>query len=133
MIFGIGIDLIDVDRIEKEIHRHGDSFLNRIFTDGEIRYCNRSSSKRVRSQCFSSRFAAKEAFLKAAGTGLRNGLGWKDIEVSNNELGKPCLILKNMAEKIIKKNSIERVHLSITHINESAAAVVILEKRSGEK
>ena len=128
MIVGIGIDLIEVDRIKKEIAHDTDRFVSRIFTENEIAYCSKGANPSNRARCFSARFAAKEAFFKAVGTGLRDGLAWLDVEVRNDDLGKPHLELKNRAGEIIKNGNISKVHLSISHGRDYATAVVILEK-----
>jgi holo-[acyl-carrier protein] synthase len=86
MIIGTGIDLVNMERIERAVNRWGNLFLRRVFTEKEIEWC----LKRTRpSECFAIRFAAKEAFLKAIGWGLRNGIQWIDIEVENDAMGKP--------------------------------------------
>jgi len=128
MIYGIGIDLIEVERIGKTTLRYGDRLYTKIFTENEINYCKSKSNLNNQSQCFAARFAAKEAFLKAIGTGLRNGLHWKDVEVSNDNLGKPNLVLRNTALEIIKKIKTSNISLSISHTKNAAIAVVILEK-----
>jgi holo-[acyl-carrier protein] synthase len=128
MICGVGIDLIEVERIRAELERSGDSFCNRIFTDTEIRYCRNKSNLRVRSRCFAARFSAKEAFFKAIGAGPADGVGWKDVEVSNDELGKPNLCLTNKALEAVERGEITKVHLSISHSDDLATAVVVLEK-----
>ena len=128
MVYGIGIDLVEVERIRKTALKFGDRFYTRIFTENEINYCKKGSNLNNKFQCFAARFAAKEAFLKAIGTGLRNGLQWKDIEVLNNELGKPDLTLQNAALKIIENMQNSNILLSISHTKNTAIAVVILEK-----
>jgi len=128
MICGVGIDLIEVERISTELERSGDSFCNRIFTETEIRYCSGKSNLRVRSRCFAARFSAKEAFFKAIGAGPADGIGWKDVEVSNDELGKPSLRLTSKALEAVEKGEITNIHLSISHSDDIATAVVVLEK-----
>ena len=103
-------------------------FIESLFTDREKEYCLRSTNIQVQSQCFAARFSAKEAFFKALGTGLRNGLQWKDVEVYNDNLGKPSLKLDNKAREIIEKEKINNIQLSISHDKTHATAVVILEK-----
>ncbi len=127
MIYGMGIDLIEIDRIKKEIDRPGDAFCKRIFTDEEIRACRAKSNRNVQSQCFAARFSAKEAFFKAIGTGVRGGLSWKDVEVVNDPLGKPALNLRGKALEMVEKKGITGIQLSISHTKQLAAAVVILE------
>jgi len=130
MIFGIGIDLIEIDRIKNELEKHGDRFCKMVFTVKEIEYCRRNKNLNIQAQCFSGRFAAKEAFFKAIGTGLRNGLSWKDVEILNDKLGKPDFVLKNNSLKIIESNQIFNVQLSISHCKNYATAVVVLEKEN---
>jgi len=128
MIYGVGIDLIETDRMKRELLRSGSRFSTAVFTENEIEYCRRTKSRSVSAQRFASRFSAKEAFLKALGTGLRDGLRWQDVEVSNDELGKPFLILRNRALELVDKEKIINIQLSISHRDHAVTAVVILEK-----
>jgi len=128
MIFGIGTDLVEVERIKNELASHGEKFIDMLFTESERTYCTRAENTGIQAQCFAARFAAKEAFLKALGSGLRGGLKWKDVEVINNELGKPELRMQNTAQEICENAGINSVHVSLSHTKESAIAVVILEK-----
>jgi len=128
MIFGTGIDLIGIQRIQKSLEKKDVQFCQSLFTKNEIQYCKRTRNRQVQSQCFAARFAAKEAFFKALGTGLRDGLSWKDVEIENNDLGKPSLLLKNKALEVIQSNEIDNIQLSISHDKTHATAVVILEK-----
>ncbi len=122
MIQGIGVDIIEIDRIRDVIDRHGDNFLQKIFTETEINYCR---SRKISHQHFAARFAAKEAFGKALATGWRGEFNWKDIEVSNNELGQPSITLYGkLAEKIGK----DRVLISMSHSDNSVVAFVVIEK-----
>ncbi|MBN2030270.1 holo-ACP synthase [bacterium] len=127
MIYGTGIDFVEVERIKNIIDKHGDRFLRIIFTDSEIEKGNSGSSSGRQSQYFASRFAAKEALLKAIGTGLRKGFHWKDIEVVNNPMGKPHFVLRKNTLEVIQKNNISNIQLSISHTQNHAAAVVVLE------
>jgi holo-[acyl-carrier protein] synthase len=122
MIIGIGTDHIEVKRIEKSIE--SESFLQKIFTRTEIEFCN---SKKQNGQCYAARFAVKEAFLKALGTGLRGALRFQDIEVMNNELGKPEINVSGEAKKYCDEMSVKKIHVSLSHIKDSAMAIVILE------
>jgi len=128
MITGIGIDIIEIERIQKELSASEDTFCNKIFTKNEISYCRKAASKNVQSQRYAARFAAKEAFFKALGTGLRDGLHWKDVETCHDDQGKPHLELKNKALDIIRREKISNILLSISHSKNNAVAVVILEK-----
>lgn len=124
MIFGLGIDILEVSRMEKQILNESEGFVKRVFTEVEISYCEQ---KRNRSQHYAARFASKEAFFKAIGTGWRHGLTWQDIEIFNDALGKPGILLRGKAKTFIEENQIKNIHLSISHSKEIAVAVVILE------
>jgi holo-[acyl-carrier protein] synthase len=124
MIRGIGVDIVKVDRIEKAVERWGHRFLERIFTAAEIERCQ----KRARpAQCLALRFAAKEAFAKALGLGMRKGLRWRDIEVVHDNFGKPDLLLHNQAQRLLETMEASRTWLSLSDERESALAVVVLE------
>ena len=124
MIRGIGVDIVKVDRIEKAVERWGYRFLKRIFTPAEIERCQ----KRARpAQCLALRFAAKEAFAKALGLGMREGLRWRDIEVVHDNFGKPDLLLHNQAQRLLETMEASRTWLSLSDERESALAVVVLE------
>ncbi len=126
MIYGIGIDIIEVARFEPHVADRSRSFVNKIFTPREIEYCD--SKLRNQAQNYAARYAAKEAFFKALGTGWRAGLSWQDVEVQNDELGKPFLVLFGRAKNIIETNGITHIHLSLSHLKAMAMAIVILEK-----
>lgn len=124
MIFGIGTDLVDVERIKKKVESdHG--FREKIFSPHEIEYCETQTFK---AENYAARFAAKEAFLKALGTGWIGELSFHEIEVSRDELGKPFLRLYGKTKAYIDQNGIKNLHLSLSHIKSIAQAVVILEK-----
>jgi len=125
MIYGVGIDLVDNDRMEKIIKKWGLKFLGRIFSEGEIAYCGRHVQSSIH---YGARFAAKESFLKALGIGLGEGVRLNDIEVVNDEKGKPELVLGGEAKEQIRKRKINKIHLSLTHTKQYASAVVLLEK-----
>jgi holo-[acyl-carrier protein] synthase len=127
LIYGTGVDLIETDRVLKLISR-GRTFLEGIFTDLEVDYC---SSKRYPEQHFAARFAAKEAFLKALGTGWRDGIGFSDIEVRHDALGKPLINLTVKAEDVLRRHVTSEyfIHVSLSHIKEYATATVIIETR----
>jgi holo-[acyl-carrier protein] synthase len=124
MIIGIGSDLAQVDRIRKSIAQYGDRFLNRVFTERERTY---ASSKANSAERFAARFAAKEAGMKAIGTGWRSGVTWKDFEVVNQRSGQPTLRLSGVALQIAARLGVKRISISLTHTPETAFAVVILE------
>lgn len=126
-IIGIGLDLIELSRIERSLHRFGEHFLRRILTEAEYEMV---PSPLHTSRCIAyvaARFAAKEAAVKALGTGFAQGIGPRDISVRNNELGKPELVLKGKARMLAEKQGVRTLHLSLTHTRDNAAAVVILE------
>lgn len=127
MIAGTGVDIIEIKRIENEIRRWGDSFCQRLFTAGEIEYCSSLGSARGRARCYAARFAAKESFFKALGTGLRGGLKWTDVAVVHDARGKPVLSVEKKAEERIREARVSAMHVSISHERTHAIAVVILE------
>ncbi|MDW8131801.1 MAG: holo-ACP synthase, partial [Bryobacterales bacterium] len=122
MIVGCGVDVVEVGRMRRAGERFGRRLLERIFTPAEIAYVER---KKNRWERYAARFAAKEAGMKAIGTGLRGGVRWKDFEVSNAASGKPTLRLHGAAGRIASRLGVREVHLSLTHTRDSAAAVVI--------
>ena len=124
MIKGIGIDTIEIDRIERVYARYGERFLKRIYASEEQAYALRYKDPVPR---LAARFAAKEACMKALGTGWNFGVRWRDIVVINDRSGKPTLRLDGKAKTFFEKLSAERIHLSITHSKEHATAVVIFE------
>jgi holo-[acyl-carrier protein] synthase len=124
MILGIGSDLAQVERIRKSIAQYGDRFLNRVYTERERAY---ASSKANSAERYAARFAAKEAGMKAIGTGWRSGVAWKDFEVVNERSGQPTLRLSGVALEISVTMGVERISISLTHTAETAFAVVILE------
>ena len=124
MIVGLGIDIAEIDRVEAAIQRHGQAFLKRIFTPAEIAYCERH---RNRFERFAGRFAAKEAAMKALGTGWRRGIRWVDIEVVRQPSGKPTLELRGKAREFADRLEVKRILLTITHGGNTALAQVIFE------
>lgn len=125
MIYGIGIDLVEISRIEGVILRWGDRFIRRVFTPGEAKIC---VSRAFSYSAFALRFAAKEAFSKALGTGMRNDLKWRDIEVANDPNGKPDLRLHGKSSEICRRKGVKAIHLSLSDEGEYGTAMVILEK-----
>jgi holo-[acyl-carrier protein] synthase len=124
MILGTGVDIAEVPRIRETIERFGDRFLRRIFTEGEIRYCER---KARRFESYAARFAAKEAGMKALGTGWSRGVRWRDIEVVRPKGQRPTIQFHGEAAAIAAKLGTKNIALSITHTAEEALAHVILE------
>lgn len=125
MIFGAGTDIIEVQRVENKLLRTG-GLKTRLFTDREIAYCE---SKHRPALHFAARFAAKEAFLKAMGTGWSGGHKFSEIEVVNNALGKPELFVHGKVREFCEAHGITAMEVSLTHIKDVASAVVVLEKR----
>lgn len=125
MILGTGVDIAEVPRIRETIERFGNRFLHRVFTDGEIQYCERKAS---RFESYAARFAAKEAGMKALGTGWSRGVRWRDIEVVRPKGQRPTIQFHGEAAAISAKLGTTNVALSITHTSEEALAHVILEK-----
>lgn len=121
---GIGIDIVEVDRIGRAVDRHGMHFLNRIYTETELEYCLKCAKPQ---QHFAARFAAKEAVLKALGTGWQDGTRFTDIEVVKNEKGAPAARLHGKSLEISKKKGVTRIHLSLSHTARYAAAQVVME------
>ena len=122
---GAGVDIIELDRIRRVLERHGERFLTRIYTAEEIaRYRDRLPE-------LAARFAAKEAFSKALGLGMRKGLKWRDIEVFHDRNGKPGLRLHGRSSDICRKAGITGIHLSLSDENDYGVAVVVLEKGNG--
>ena len=124
MIVGTGVDLAEVPRIQASIERFGEKFIHRIYTPREIAYVERKANKFER---YAARFAAKEAGMKAIGTGWRRGVTWQDFEVANLPSGKPTLLLHGVAAKFADKLGVKNVSLSLTHTRELGMAHVILE------
>ena len=121
-VYSIGVDMAEVERIRDMIERHGDRFLKRVFTDSEIAYCRQ---KATYAQNFAARFAAKEAVFKAAGTGLVVGMNWRDVEVINDEYGRPLVRLCGTTADMLKGKTI---HLSLSHTAQAAIAMVVAEE-----
>ncbi len=128
-ITGIGSDIVKVSRIEHLIETSGQHFIERIFTPTEIAYAETKARPALH---FAARFAAKEAFVKALGSGFRDGINWQDIETVNDALGRPELILRGRALELCRQNQTQ-AWLSLTHEREFALAFVVLEKREDNK
>jgi holo-[acyl-carrier protein] synthase len=122
VIFGIGIDLVEVRRIRETLARFGPRFRKRIFTDGEVAFCETLPDK---LPSYAARFAAKEAFSKALGTGLRGTIAWREIEVNDNERSRPTITVSGRARAILGNRPI---HVSLSHTREHATAIVVIEE-----
>jgi holo-[acyl-carrier protein] synthase len=121
-VFGVGIDLVKVERIRQALERFPARFRTRVFTAGEVSFCEAVGHKYL---SYAGRFAAKEAFAKALGTGLRGAIGWNEIEVRDNERTRPTIAVSGRAAQILGE---KKTHLSITHLDDYAAAVVVIEE-----
>ena len=124
MIFGIGTDIIEVHRVEKLIEK-GEAARSRIFSANEIAYCE---TKKNKGENYAARYAAKEAFFKAFGTGWRGKMSFNEVEIKNNRLGKPDIKLSGDTLLTVNKKKISKIHVSLTHLKDIVNAVVILEK-----
>ncbi len=123
-IIGIGTDITECLRIANMIERHGELFICRVYTDNEIAYC---SSRKAATQHYAGRWAAKEAVLKALGTGWRKGISWRDVEVANLSTGAPTIMLHAGARDVADSLGIQRMHISISHARSHAVAYAIAE------
>ncbi len=128
MIVGVGTDLTEISRVARSIERFGERFLARVFTPGEIAYCQ---TKKNFAESFAARFAAKEAAAKALGTGISHGVSWPEFEVLRARSGKPSLVLHGRALELAGRLGVQRIALSLTHSRDTAMAVVILESDAG--
>lgn len=121
-ILGIGTDIIEVVRIGKMIQRHGEVFLNRVFTEDEVRYCQR---RREYTQHYAGRWAAKEAVMKTLGTGFSRGVGWRDVEVCSSRSGQPSIVLRGGAREFARQLGISDILITISHCRAYATATAI--------
>ncbi len=124
MIVGLGIDIIRIKRLENGINQFGNRYINKIYTCAEIDYCQKY---RNAIEHFAGKFSVKEAFMKAIGAGIKQGVWFRDIEVLNYETQKPYIKVYNKAAEYYHKLNSPAIHISITHTEDNAAAVVILE------
>ncbi len=127
MIVGIGIDLVETPRIAEALERHGTRFLKRLFTQGEIAYCEKFKN---RAERYAARFAAKEAAFKALGTGWREGVRWLDVEVTHLASGKPELVLSGRAKELADEMDVTRTAVSISHSDRYVVAEVVFENHA---
>lgn len=118
-VLGIGTDIIECERIQRMIDKHGDVFLKRVYTIGEIDYC---CGRKAANQHYAGRWAAKEAVLKALGTGWAHGIQWTDVEVFNQQGGKPMIRLVGRALEISHQQGVEEMLISISHTKDFATA-----------
>jgi holo-[acyl-carrier protein] synthase len=126
MIYGIGVDIVQLGRIRHALETYGQRVLKRIFCAHEVEACEAAGDERV--VCYATRFAAKEAAFKAFGDDLGDALSWHDFEVKTGDDGTPALELSGRAAEVCKRLGIRRIHLSLSHTRVSASAIVVAEK-----
>lgn len=124
MIVGTGVDIVDISRFERFVAEGNMPLLVRLFTSGEREYC---AARKRSAQHYALRFAAKEAYLKALGTGLREGMSWQEVEVVNDPLGRPELRLSGRALELFRQRGGGKSHLSLSHDGNWGVAMVVLE------
>ena len=127
MIHGIGVDIVQMARIRDALERYGERFVNRIYCPAEVEMCNAAEGD-GRIVRYAVRFAAKEAAFKAFRDDLGDKLSWHDFEVKPDNMGEPMLALSGRAAEVCKTLGIKRIHLSLSHTNVSASAIVVAEK-----
>jgi len=123
-ILGIGVDMVEVERIQHSLDRFGERFMKRVFTEGEIAYCQ---SMKFPARHFAARFAAKEAVSKAFGTGIGKAMGWRDIDVHKKETGEPFLILYDGADQLARDRCMKSSRISLSHTDHHAVAMIVIE------
>ncbi len=124
MIIGIGVDIVENARVGELIEKHGKSFEQKVFTEGELDYAN---DRRRRTEHLAARFAAKEAVAKALGQGMSSGISWRDIEVTHNEAGKPEVKLTGPVRKLAQQMGVKTIHLSLSHTDTHSVAFAVAE------
>jgi holo-[acyl-carrier protein] synthase len=133
-IIGIGTDITECLRIARMIERYGDLFINRVFTAEEVRYCR---SRKQATQHFAGRWAAKEAILRALGSGWSPGINWRDVEVRGEPGGKPVVALRGGARELVEQLGVTEIQVSISHCRTHASAFALAlggrEKRTGRQ
>ena len=123
-VLGVGVDIIETERVERSLERFRERFLHRVFTDGEIAYCQ---SMKYPARHFAARFAAKEAVSKAFGTGIGKAMGWRDIDIHKKRSGEPFVVLGGSAKSLADERKIRAVWISLSHTNHHAVAMIALE------
>ena len=121
-VIGLGTDIVEVLRIAQMIERHGEIFLGRVFTPGEIEYC---SARKAATQHYAGRWAAKEAILKAMGTGWTRGIQWQDMEIRNDAAGRPRVVLSGGAQEVCNQLGVTEMMVSLSHCRSHASAFAI--------
>ncbi len=122
-VLGVGIDFIEVERIVRALERQGERFRNRVFSAGELAYCD---SMKFPGPHFAARFAAKEAVSKAFGTGIGGEFGWKSAEVVKDDAGKPLIALDELGQSLLQRRQASNVLVSLAHTREHATAIALL-------
>src|SRR3954447_9265635 len=123
-VVGVGVDLVEVARIEHSLERFGERFLHRVFTEGEIEYCKAMPHP---ARHLAARFAAKEAVSKAFGTGIGKSMGWKEIDIHRKPSGQPVLVLSGLAEQLAAERKVRASFVSLSHTDHHAVATIVLE------
>jgi len=124
MVIGIGVDIIEIERVKKLIEKFSGKFIKKVFSAREMDYCRRFSDP---GRCFAARFAAKEAVLKALGTGLAQGVRWREVEIVNLPGGAPEVVLTGKAAALANTKGVQKVLVSLAHGKNEAIAFVLLE------
>jgi holo-[acyl-carrier protein] synthase len=125
MIFGTGLDIIEIDRIRKSLEKYSERFEEKVFTQAEIEYCRAQADP---ARHYAGRFAVKEAVSKCMGTGISGGVAWKDIEVLQKESGQPILKLTQKTKELFDHHKLNAIHITISHARDYAIANAIAEK-----
>jgi len=125
-VLGIGVDLVECERIQHSVDRFGEKFLRRVFTDGEIEY---SRSMKFPARHLAARFAGKEAVSKAFGTGIGKAMGWRDIDIQKKASGEPFLVFSGGAQELVRQRGIVSARITLSHTDHHAVACVILESQ----
>ena len=123
-VLGIGVDMVEVERIQHSLDRFGERFMKRVFTEGEIDYC---TSMKFPARHFAARFAAKEAVSKAFGTGVGKAMGWRDIDIRKKKSGEPFLVFSGPAQELATKRGVTSALITLSHTDHHAMACVVLE------
>ena len=124
-VIGIGVDLVECERIQHSLDRFGEKFLRRVFTDGEIEY---SMSMKFPARHLAARFAGKEAVSKAFGTGIGKAMGWRNIDIRKKESGEPFLVFSGGAQELAEQRGVAKALITLSHSDSYAMATVVLEE-----
>ncbi len=124
-VLGVGVDIVECSRISHSLERFGERFLHRVFTAGEIEYCQ---AMKYPARHFAARFAAKESVSKAFGTGIGKAMGWRDIDIRREGSGQPFVVLEGGAQKLAAERGVSAVWVSLSHTDHHAVATVVIER-----